>query len=156
MKKILVLLVIAAQLISCNGKKGEEVLQPKEIEAEKTVSDGAAIYSGTLPCADCGGIETLLKIYKGDGTMESHKFELSSIYKGKEPKKEFVEKGSFNLERGLGDDPDGTVYVLNWDKPEAKQIYYGSYSDNPEKIYVLDKQRKIINSDINYYLTLKK
>lgn len=108
-----------------------------------------------MPCADCSGIETVLKIYQGDGTMESHKFELTSIYKGK-PDRNFVYQGNFNLERGLADDPDGTIYVLNWDQPESKQIYYGLFSNNPNKIYLLNNKREIIKSELNYSLTLDK
>lgn len=154
MKKVLFVLVVTAQLFACNSKKSEKIEETKNVKMDKNVSGEAAIYKGVIPCADCEGIETVLKIYEGDGTIESHKFELSSTYQGKEPKKEIIEKGNFNLERGLEDDADGTIYVLNWDKPEAQQIYYGSYSNDREKIYLLDNKRKIIKSDLNYSLTI--
>ncbi|OXA99211.1 copper resistance protein NlpE N-terminal domain-containing protein [Flavobacterium pectinovorum] len=153
MKKLLLVLVVTAQFFACNSKKSEKVVETEDVEMNSNVSDQATIYKGVIPCADCEGIETVLKIYEGDGTIESHKFELSSTYQGKVPKKEFTEKGNFNLERGLEDDADGTIYVLNWDKPQAQQIYYGSYSNNREKIYLLDN-RKIIKSDLNYSLTI--
>jgi copper homeostasis protein (lipoprotein) len=156
MKKLVLVFIIAAQLVSCTGKKKEEVSKTKEVVAEKSVSGEVLTYQGTLPCADCEGLETVLKIDQGDGTMENHKFELSSIYKGKTPEKEFVEKGTYNTERGFEDDADGTIYVLNYDKPQADQIYYGTFSKNPEKIYLLDNTRKRIKSEINYSLTLKK
>lgn len=154
MKKVLFVLVVTAQLFACNSKKSEKIEETKNVKMDNNVSGEAAIYKGVIPCADCEGIETVLKIYEGDGTIESHKFELSSTYQGKEPKKEIIEKGNFNLERGLEDDADGTIYVLNWDKPEAQQIYYGSYSNDREKIYLLDNKRKIIKSDLNYSLTI--
>ena len=123
---------------------------------EKDSSGVFTIYEGLLPCADCDGIETVLKIDEGDGTMEGHKFELTSVYKGKQPENKFTEKGNFNTERGLEKDPDGTVYILNWNKSEADQVYYGRYSNKPEKLYMLDKERKIIKSKLDYSLTLKK
>lgn len=156
MKKLVLVFIIAAQLGSCTGKKKEEVSKTKEVVAEKSVSGEVLTYQGTLPCADCEGLETVLKIDQGDGTMENHKFELSSIYKGKTPEKEFVEKGTYNTERGFEDDADGTIYVLNYDKPQADKIYYGTFSKNPDKIYLLDNNRKRIKSEINYSLTLKK
>lgn len=154
MKKLLLVLVVTAQFFACNSKKSEKVVETEKVEMNNNASDQAAIYKGIIPCADCEGIETVLKIYEGDGTIESHKFELSSTYQGKGPNNVFVEKGNFNLERGLEDDADGTIYVLNWDKPQAQQIYYGSYSNNREKIYQLDNNRKIIKSDLNYSLTI--
>lgn len=162
MRNLLSMLVIACLLMSCNSKKSEDTIQPSVVDTtNKTVAGNdslgiATVYDGVLPCADCSGIETTLKIYAGNGTMETHKFELTSVYKGKEPQNEFIQKGNFNTERGLGDDPDGTIFVLNWDKPEADQIYYGYYSSKPEKLYLLDNKREVIKSELDYFLTLKK
>lgn len=161
MKNILILLITAVQFLSCNNKKNEEktntaVPDSTSIKVEKNTAENVLVYEGLLPCADCSGIQTVLKIYQGNGTMEEQKFELSSIYKGKSPEKEFVEKGNFNTERGLENDPDGTIFVLNWDKPVEKQSYYGYLSSDTKKIYMLDRDRKIIKSKLNYSLDLKK
>lgn len=162
MKKIVVVLIVAFQFMSCNSKQKEERTQTPVIQdtigkkVENNSSNVVAIYEGLLPCADCEGIETVLKIDEGNGTMEDHKFELTSVYKGKQPENKFTEKGNFNTERGLEEDPDGTIYILNWNKSEADQIYYGRYSDKPEKLYMLDRERKIIKSKLDYSLTLKK
>lgn len=161
MKNLLIAFIAACVLLSCNSRKNEKVSETSLKEIETSIIEDsnslneATIYEGILPCGDCSGIETVLKIYQGDGTMESHKFELTSIYKGK-PHKNFVDHGNFNLERGLEDDPDGTIYVLNWDQPESKQIYYGLFSNNRNKIYLLNNKREIIKSDLNYSLILKK
>lgn len=161
MKKILLLLVMV-HLLSCNSAKNDnESLSPLRSTESDILEDSnslhqVSVFEGTLPCADCSGIETTLKIHQGDGTMESHIFELVSIYKGKGPKAKVVEKGTYNLERGLEDDPDGTIYILNWNKPETEQIYYGYYSTNPDKIYLLNNKRQIIKSQLNYSLVLRK
>lgn len=159
MKKIGLILVATCLLVSCNSKKSEDVAQPAPTNASVVKNDSlgvANVYEGVLPCADCSGIETTLKIYAGDGTMETHKFELTSVYKGKEPENKFTQTGNYNFERGIGEDPDGTIYVLNWDKPETDHIYYGYNSTKPEKLYLLDNKREIIESELNYSLTLKK
>jgi len=148
MKKIFMVIVTSCVLISCVAKKGETLADNQGLKNPK-------IYEGTLPCADCSGIETILKIDQGDGTMEGHKFELTKKYKGKDNGKLFTESGSFNIERGLEDDPDGTVYVLHWNKPEADQIFYGYKAANPGTIYLLNAKREIIKSDLNYSLKLK-
>lgn len=162
MKNLFVLLLIAFQFTSCHPKKNQDETMEavtdsiKVDSTSKNKTDSVAVYEGLLPCADCSGIATVLKIYEGDGTIENHKFELSTIYKGKVPEKEFVEKGAFNTERGLEADPDGTIYILNADKPVQNQIYYGYYSKDPNKIYLLDKQKRVIKSKLNYSLDLKK
>jgi copper homeostasis protein (lipoprotein) len=157
MKKTFMILAAVVMLVSCNSKNKQE--EDKGARAIDTISEAVeedsvsvvSVFEGTLPCADCDGIETVLKI-----DSKNNKFELSSIYKGKTPEKEFTEKGNFNTERGLEDDADGTIYILNWDKPEKEQVYYGYYSKNPEKLFMLDREKKIIKSDINYSLTRKK
>ena len=162
MKKLSIILAIVWLLMSCNSRKNEKLLETPLKETRSNILEDTnslnevTVYQGILPCADCSGIETVLKIYQGDGTMESHKFELTSIYKGKGNGKKNKETGTFNYERGLENDPDGTIYVLNWDQPEAKQIYYGHFSNDPDKIYLLNNKREIIKSDLNYFLTLMK
>jgi hypothetical protein len=55
-----------------------------------------------------------------------------------------VREGELNTERGFEEDPDATVYVLNWRKPEGEQIYYVRLTAEPDRIYVLDGDRRII------------
>lgn len=158
MKKIVLLLVVACQLMSCNSKKEDETIQNAsealENESTENVLGEVMVYEGLLPCADCEGIETVLKIYQGDGTIEAHTFELTSIYKGKQPEEKVVIEGNYNLERGLEKDPDGTIYVLNYDRPEADQIFYGYLSSNPDNLFLLNTKREKIKSKLNYFLTL--
>ena len=158
MKKLVLLLVITFLSLSCNSNKKEENIQgPLENvdnESTESVVGQVMVYEGVLPCGDCEGIETILKIYQGDGTIEGHTFELTSIYKGKEPNNKFVVTGNYNLERGLEKDPDGTIYILNYDKPEANQVFYGYSSKDPDTIYLLNNKREKIKSKLKYFLTL--
>ncbi|WJS94012.1 copper resistance protein NlpE N-terminal domain-containing protein [Flavobacterium johnsoniae] len=155
MKKILIFTAVLAQLfVSCNSKKQtetDETIKRDSIEnqIEKQETDNILVFEGSLPCADCAGIETILRINR-----LSNKYELSTIYKGKSPERTFKEKGNLNTERGLENDPDGTIYVLNWDKPQNEQTYYGYFSKNPEKIYMLDRNKKVIKSKLDYSLEL--
>lgn len=159
MKKSLFILTLICIFLSCNSKKKEDNSLPSnEKTAPKTNNklSKTTVFEGVLPCADCSGIKTVLKISTDYGVLQNNQFELTTVYQGKEPEKEFTEKGNYNVEKGLGDDPNGTIYVLNWDQPIEKQTYYGYFSANPEKIYLLDNDRKIIKSKLNYFLTLKK
>ncbi|BFM42068.1 hypothetical protein CFS9_07090 [Flavobacterium sp. CFS9] len=158
MKKLFIFSALFSLLLSCNTKTTKENNTTNKETVTKTNNSFSktAIYEGIIPCADCSGIQMTLKIYTDYSVSQNNKFELISVYQGKEPGNVFTQKGNFNTERGLDKDPDGTIYVLNWDQPEEKQLYYGYYSSNPEKIYLLDKDRKRIKSNLNYFLTLKK
>ncbi|WP_431241972.1 copper resistance protein NlpE N-terminal domain-containing protein [Flavobacterium sp. P21] len=161
MKNGFILMLIGIQLISCHSKVKQEenkiiVLDSVNAKIDEKSKENVLVYEGMLPCADCTGIQTVLKIDLGNGTMEGQKFEISSVYKGKSPEKEFVEKGNFNTERGLENDPNGTIFILNWNKPTEKQMYYGYLSTDKSKIYMLDRDKKIIKSELNYSLELKK
>lgn len=59
---------------------------------------------------------------------------------------ELVREGEMNSERGFDDDPDATVYVLNWQAPEGEQIRYVRLSAEPERLYALDGYQNIIKS----------
>ncbi|TPG40941.1 copper resistance protein NlpE [Flavobacterium pectinovorum] len=167
MKKLVLILAISSLIISCNSKKKENLTNTsidstaaiiddtRSLVSESESLGEAKTYEGVLPCADCSGIKTVLKIYAGDGTMETHKFDLSSVYQGKGDGKEFTQKGNYNTERGLEDDPNGTIYVLNYDKPEGEQIFYGYSAKSPDKLFLLDHDRKIIKTKQVYALTLQ-
>ena len=57
---------------------------------------------------------------------------------------ELVREGELNTERGFEDDIDATVYVLNWQKPEGEQMYYVRLTAEPNRLYALDGERKIL------------
>ncbi|MFC0186454.1 copper homeostasis protein (lipoprotein) [Pseudarcicella hirudinis] len=104
-------------------------------------------YKGILPCADCSGLETTLKISE-DGQY----FELSELYQGKGDQA-FVETGNVNTERGFGKDEDATLYILNWDKAETEQRYFVRLSKKPGQLTMLDRSKNLIDSKFNYALT---
>ncbi|MOA32093.1 Lipoprotein NlpE precursor [compost metagenome] len=102
-------------------------------------------YSGTLPCADCEGIKTELFIYL-DNT-----YVLKETYLGKGDGKPFESTGKINTERGYDKDNDATVYVLNYDKP-GQERYFVRFTNKGNKLVMLDKERKMIESKLNYSL----
>ena len=59
-----------------------------------------------------------------------------------------VREGELNTERGFGDDPDATVYVLNWQRPEGEQIRYVRFTNEPDRIYVLDGNGEPIQGSV--------
>jgi hypothetical protein len=59
-----------------------------------------------------------------------------------------VREGELNTERGFEDDPDATVYVLNWQKPEAQQMLYVRFTVEPTKLYLLDSERRVVKGSV--------
>ena len=51
--------------------------------------------------------------------------------------------GELNTERGYGNDPDATVYVLDWKKPVAQQSRYVRYSTESDSLHHIDASGKI-------------
>jgi len=106
------------------------------------------VYQGIIPCADCEGIKLTLKI-----ADDFQSYLLYELYIGKSDNP-FVEKGNLNTERGFEEDEDATVYVLNYDKPETEQKYFVRLTKYPGSVIMLDRNRKIIQSELNYKLLL--
>jgi len=104
------------------------------------------VYEGIIPCADCEGIKLRLKI--ADGFQS---YELYELYLGKIDKP-FIERGNLNTERGFEEDEDATVYVLNYDKAENEQKYFVRLTNEPNSIIMLDNNRELIQSNLNYKL----
>jgi hypothetical protein len=59
-----------------------------------------------------------------------------------------VREGELNSERGFENDPDATVYVLNWQKPESQQMRYVRLTAEPTKLYLLDTDGKIVQGSV--------
>jgi copper homeostasis protein (lipoprotein) len=77
-------------LNSCSNKS--DVSRDQNIpvgDNSRTSLDWEGIYTGTLPCADCEGIQTIIKLDK-DLT-----YEMKTKYQGKD-EKVFISKNSFN------------------------------------------------------------
>jgi len=69
-------------------------------------------WRGTLPCADCPGIDTEVELYAGAGGI-SGPYHLVEIYAGRPEKSRRVEsQGEWLAQRGTAHDPEATVYRL--------------------------------------------
>ena len=87
MKKNVLILAAALALVACGGNV------PKKKAAAETSLDYLGTYEGTLPAADCPGIQTTLTL-NPDGTYELH-------MKYIDRDAEFDEKGVFSVKENL-------------------------------------------------------
>ena len=102
--------------------------------------DWNGIYKGTLPCADCGGIQTQLTL------MEDGGFERQTTYLGKDEKTQF-EKGKFTWNDA------GSTVTLAFEDGETQQYQVGE-----NRLFHLDQEGNRITGDLadNYTLIKNK
>ncbi|MGO1000810.1 copper resistance protein NlpE [Lysobacter sp. CA196] len=156
-KQSLALACLAALALSaCNKPTGETsapaetpkaaeaapvaALEPAPAEAPKAGFDIAAFagsFSGTLPCADCAGIDTKLE-FKSDGTYaidESYQGKKDGNAKGDGTWTAEEEGKRLRLDPNSKTDPDRLFEVVS-----------------NEEIRLLDQEGKAIDSQLNYNL----
>ena len=132
MKKNVLILAAALALVACGGNA------PKKKAAAETSLDYLGTYEGTLPAADCPGIQTTLTL-NPDGTYELH-------MKYIDRDAEFDEKGVFSVKENLLtltqlDDGSEEYYKVEENRlrmlDAEKQPVTGALAEN----YVLQKNK---------------
>ncbi len=120
--------------------------QQKEEEKESVPEKVMQIYNGTLPCADCGGIQTEISFVRETNSNEiKGKFNLQEVYIGKS-KTPFYTEGEWSARvSSLGK----TIITINTDKPKSEQKEFLLES---ESILMLDQDGNEIESSLNYRL----
>lgn len=85
-------------------------------------------FKGTLPCADCQGVETSLTLIKKDEWTAEGNYVLIETFVGKSPDP-VVAEGKWTTLRGSAADPDATVYELNPDSLEFQRRAFLKVND---------------------------
>lgn len=100
--------------------------------------DYTGTYKGTIPCADCSGIEVLITL-KDDGTYSK-----TMTYIGKEPDNVFTTSGSYHWAAG-----DTNVVLKGEKEPDI-------YKVEENRIIMLDGDGNLITGDLaNLYILEK-
>jgi copper homeostasis protein (lipoprotein) len=150
--------LLIAMLAGCGSKSKQEATPAGDEAAEAAASDtsltetpnGAifAVYEGTLPCADCGGILTELTLF-ADGT----RYGLKQTYLATKDGDNKVESsGAWTTTRGLGPDTSAVVFVI---APGTASDTMRFLVTGDKTIEVLGQDGNRIASDLNYTLTRK-
>ncbi|QNI36392.1 copper resistance protein NlpE N-terminal domain-containing protein [Edaphobacter albus] len=111
-------------------------------------------YKGTLPCADCSGLDTELRLYaKSKFDMTDAFYVETSTYRAtRNGDVSYSDRGLWTVLKGSAVDPNATVYQLNPDKPSEAQAYL--LKQNGAALESLDRGLKPINTKMN--LTLRR
>jgi copper homeostasis protein (lipoprotein) len=112
------------------------------------------VYKGTLPCADCDGLDTVLRIYAKAKFDFTYAFYVrTQTYRGA-PRGDVTmsDRGDWTLLRGDATDEDATVYQLNPENEKGSESYL--LQDAGNALVMLDKEQRPIDTTAN--LTLKR
>jgi uncharacterized lipoprotein NlpE involved in copper resistance len=110
-----------------------------------------ATYAGVLPCADCQGIKTELRLYaKSEGDLSDARFTLEETYLGTRGGDRTIKfNGSWATRHGTTTDPEAIVYQINSGDPSGTRYFL---QVNANEIKLLDRQQREIKSYMNYSL----
>ena len=103
------------------------------------------LFEGTLPCADCAGIRTVLTLY-----LEPDRYVLEETYLGtRDGDRSVRSEGRWSMLQGVGDAPDATVIRIDPGKPEGVKSFLEMGGDALE---LLDREGHPIASDVPHRL----
>ena len=140
----------ATVLIGCKngGKNSSEKAAETTESVDSTVVDShnsknsldwAGVYGGTMPCADCEGIKTVLEL-KYDNT-----YVLAQTYLGSpDIENQFKEQGDFSWSQ------DGALIRLNTDSGRFR------FKVGENQLWMLDEKGNMIEGDLADMYILKK
>jgi predicted secreted protein len=112
------------------------------------------VYKGTMPCADCSGLETVLRLYaKGKFDTTYAFYVRTQTYRGA-PHGEvtFSDRGDWAVLRGDATNDNATVYQLNPDNEQHSEALLRQ--DNGNALVQLDRDLKPIDTSMK--VTLKR
>ena len=106
-----------------------------------------ATYRGVLPCADCPGIDTTVKLFAASAQGAHGLYIIHHAYQ--ERKKSYNETGTWTLEKGTPGDASASVYVL---KPKTGGGVTNFLRVGDNEIKQLDNDRKPFAGNVNFSL----
>ena len=136
-------------LAACNYSSHDQIVTYDTIPAADTgiprISEPNLIYAGLLPCADCGGIETILTFIPDSMTYRMTETYLNTGAGDKV----FESNGTYAVNRGTVQDTGAWVYLLNPGDQDKSRAFK---QERDSAIRMLDRNWNEINSTLNYFL----
>jgi copper homeostasis protein (lipoprotein) len=107
-----------------------------------------AAYRGVLPCADCPGIDTTVRLFADPSGAEDHgRYVTRTSYQERNTTN--TEAGTWTLEKGTPNDAAASVYVL---KPKTGNGATNFLVVGDNEIKQLDADRKPFAGTVNFTL----
>jgi uncharacterized lipoprotein NlpE involved in copper resistance len=151
-RQILVGMVAASLCVALAGFVVSSASASDSAQEQKTLaaSHGKLIasYHGVLPCADCPGIDTTVRLFAAADGAEGHgQYLIKRTYQ--ERKSSYTEAGTWTLEKGTPNDASASVYVL---KPKTGSGVTNFLRVSNAEIKQLDNDRKPFTGNVNFSL----
>ena len=114
------------------------------------------LYKGTLPCADCSGLQTELRLYaRGKNDFTDTIYVNTRSYLGaRGGDLSYTDRGEWAVLKGDAINANATVYALNPDHPEQEQFLL--LQPGGGALTQLDRQMKPIDAPPSMNMTLKR
>lgn len=129
---VIAALIALGALIGCAG--------PGSSPSQSDSSNLLGTYTGILPCADCGGIRTDLRLYADQPSGQATRYEARETYIGTRDGDRTVDKaGRVKVVRGSASDKEAMVYQLETDRSGTLRNFVRA-SDN--ELRLLDREQK--------------
>lgn len=112
-------IVLLMALASCTTPPDES-----PIDTAALADSSLGRFAGTLPCADCAGIRTELRLLVARQSGQPTRYEANETYVAtRDGDRTFDRTGRWTILRGTPDDPNATVYQLDFDQPQAVRSF---------------------------------
>lgn len=148
-KSIFIFGMAVLTVIGCKNQEKKEVTVEENMDTmvsevidehnSQNALDWAGVYEGTLPCADCEGIKTVIEI------NEDNTYTLSQTYlKGPENSTDLKSEGTFSWNNS-----GSNITLKNGD--ETMQYKVGE-----NLLFMLDSEGKMVDGELSEFYILKK
>jgi copper homeostasis protein (lipoprotein) len=135
--QLLTLILFETIVCSCMSASQSRQQDPPNSQSEVRPTR----FAGTLPCADCSGIRTVLDLYQ-DAQARPTRYDLTENYIGtRDGDRTFTTSGKWTLLRGSADDANAIVYQLDSDQPDRTRNYL---KDGDQTLRLLDRKQATI------------
>lgn len=151
--KRLVYILFFLVLVACNGNTGNKIDTANKTAIAQNSALG--VFTGTLPCADCEGIETTITL-KENNKKNERTYSLKEVYIGQGSDKSFETTGKWTIIKGTPLDPNAIVYQLaveNDDPEDSDVVNYLVVNNNT--LELIDDEMNEFDSKLNYSLNKK-
>jgi copper homeostasis protein (lipoprotein) len=148
-KRIATVAIFAATLVVSNGMLPASA-GAQDAPQQKSASPHGkliATYHGVLPCADCPGIDTTVKLFASAAKDTRGLYITHHAYQDR--KSSYNETGTWTLEKGTPGDASASVYVL---KPKTGSGVTNFLRVGDNEIKQLDNDRKPFAGNVNFSL----
>jgi hypothetical protein len=144
---------LTAALIGCAQRSDAPPRVETPAQTPTGDSTGAALlgaFAGVLPCADCSGIRSELRLYTEQPSGRPTCYEVTETYLGARDGDRTVRRaGRWTILRGSATDPDATVYQLDYDRADGQQ---NSLRVSDAELRLLDRDQREITSSAPHSL----